>query len=282
MNERRVAAPGAPRTRPGSHGIGVICPYDFGLDRELWRWVPEAVSLLLTRTPHHVLPVSVRQAETVSATPIVTACARALVETSPAVVAYACTSGSFVRGMAGEKDLRRAIEAAGVPLGLTTSGALLSALAGLGVRRLAVATPYDEPVTARLGAFLREAGIDVVSSAFAGLTERIWAMEDAAVTHLVRQALPVSSDVDAVFVSCTNVPTLDLIEPLERELGIPVLSANQVTLWAALAAVGQRLATPGQRLAAVQPAASPTAAIGSFCSAHEAAGVEAAEVEALT
>lgn len=258
----RADAEAAP-PRPGSLGVGLICPYDFGLDRELWRWIPEAVSLLLTRTPHHVLPVSVRQAETVSAAPLVTACARTLVETSPAVVAYACTSGSFVRGLPGEQDLRRAIEAAGVPLGLTTSGALLTALAALGVRRLAVATPYDEEVTTRLGVFLRQAGVTVVSTAFAGLTERIWAMQDAEVAGLVRRALPTRGDADAVFVSCTNVPTLDLIEPLERELGIPVLSANQVTLWAALAAVGHRLATPQQQLAGVAAPAAPTVAIGS-------------------
>ena len=115
----------------GSVGVGVIAPYDFALDRELWRWVPETVNLLLTRTPHLPLPVSVAMAEAVSEGPDVTACARTLVETSPDVVAYACTSGSFVRGLAGEADLCRAIEAAGVPHGITTSGALLEAVQAL-------------------------------------------------------------------------------------------------------------------------------------------------------
>ncbi|CAN5546626.1 aspartate/glutamate racemase family protein [soil metagenome] len=235
----------------GSVGVGVIAPYDFALDRELWRWVPEAINLLLTRTPHHALPVSVAMAEAVSDAPAITACARTLVETSPDVVAYACTSGSFVRGLAGEAALRRAIEAAGVPRALTTSGALLQAVGALGIRRLAVATPYDDAVTARLSSFLAEAGVQVVSGATAGLTERIWALPYPEVARLWRSALPASGAADAVFMSCTNVPTLDLVEPLEAELGIPVLSANQVTLWAALAAVGFELATPGQALARV-------------------------------
>ncbi len=235
----------------GSVGVGVIAPYDFALDRELWRWVPEAVNLLLTRTPHHVLPVSIAMAEVVSDAPVLTACARTLVETSPDVVAYACTSGSFVRGLSGEAALCRAIEAAGVPRALTTSGALLWAVEALGIRRLAVATPYDDAVTARLSAFLAEAGVQVVSCAAAGLTERIWTLPYPEVARLWRSALPASgaAGADAVFMSCTNVPTLDLIEPLEAEFGIPVLSANQVTLWAALAAVGLELATPGQALA---------------------------------
>ncbi|HKJ12404.1 MAG TPA: Asp/Glu racemase [Ornithinimicrobium sp.] len=249
MSEVRHTAPGGRRSRSGSVGVGVVCPYDFGLDRELWRWVPDEVSLLLNRTPHHPLPVTVEQAETVSNTTTVTACARALVETAPRVVAFACTSGSFVHGVAGEREVCRAIEAAGVPRGVSTSGALLEALRALGVRRLAVATPYSQEVTAMLATFLDQAGVAVSSWASAGLTERIWAMSPDEVAALVRRAVPPTAGADAVFVSCTNVPTLDLIEPLEHELGIPVLSANQVTLWAALAEVGLRLATPGQRLA---------------------------------
>lgn len=240
-----------PTTPIGSVGVGIIAPYDFALDRELWRWVPEAINLLLTRTTHHMMPVSVAMAEAVSEPLELTACARTLVETSPDVVAYACTSGSFVRGLAGEAALRRAIEAAGVPRALTTSGALLQAVSALGIRRLAVATPYDKTVTQRLNIFLAQAGVHVVSVAAAGLTERIWALPYPEVAALWRSALPASgpTGADAVFMSCTNVPTLDLVEPLEAEFGIPVLSANQVTLWAALAAVSHELATPGQALA---------------------------------
>lgn len=32
-------------------GVGVVAPFDFALDRELWRWVPDEVSLHMTRTP---------------------------------------------------------------------------------------------------------------------------------------------------------------------------------------------------------------------------------------
>lgn len=39
---------------------------------------------------------------------------------------------------------------------------------------------------------------------------------------------------DALFISCTNVPTYDVLAPLQDELGIPVLSANQVTMRAAV------------------------------------------------
>jgi maleate isomerase len=53
-----------------------------------------------------------------------------------------------------------------------------------------------------------------------------------------------------VFVSCTNLPTYDVIAPMEAELGIPVLTANQVTMWAALRRTGHRALGTGQRLLA--------------------------------
>ena len=55
----------------------------------------------------------------------------------------------------------------------------------------------------------------------------------------------------AVFVACTNLPTYDLIAPLEQELGKPVLTANQVTLWAGLRRLGLTPEGPGQRLCAL-------------------------------
>jgi maleate isomerase len=55
-------------------------------------------------------------------------------------------------------------------------------------------------------------------------------------------------DAEAVFVSCTNVPTYDIIAPLERMLGKPVLTANQVTMCSALARFGAPAMGDGQRL----------------------------------
>jgi maleate isomerase len=68
--------------------------------------------------------------------------------------------------------------------------------------------------------------------------------------RLIREAD--SPDAEAVFVSCTNLPTYDLIAPLERELGKPVLTANQVTMWSALRLAGATAVGPGQRLLAAR------------------------------
>lgn len=129
------------------------------------------------------------------------------------------------------------------------------------MRQLAVATPYVAEVTERLGRFLAEAGIDVVSSVQLGLLGRIWATPYSATCDLVRHAD--RDDAEAVFVSCTNLPTYDAIAPLERTLGKPVLTAAQVTMWAAVRALGHPVRSNGQRLlddAAAVRANAPVAA----------------------
>lgn len=229
-------------------GVGVVVPYDMALDRELWRWVPDDVALLFTRTPYAPLPVTVEMAEYVADADVVRASVRDLAAVSPAVYAYACTSGSFVHGLAGERRLVDAMRQAGGAPAVTTSGALLAALEYLGLRRVGVATPYDPDVTERLARFLREAGVAVTSSAHLGLTADIWRVPYTATAELIRRAD--SPEAEAVLVSCTNLATYDVIAPLEAELGKPVLTANQATMWAALRAVDRAPVGPGQRLAA--------------------------------
>lgn len=109
-------------------GVGVVAPFDFALDRELWRWVPDDVSLHLTRTPFVPVEVGLDLARLVSEHETLGDAVRALNAVAPEVVAYACASGSFVGGIAGERAMREAMTRAGALPSLTTSGALLAAL----------------------------------------------------------------------------------------------------------------------------------------------------------
>ncbi|MGW7368592.1 maleate cis-trans isomerase family protein [Streptomyces sp. NPDC054841] len=227
-------------------GIGVVAPFDFALDRELWRWVPDDVSLRLTRTPYVPVEVSLDLARLVSEHETLDEAVRALAASEPEVVAYACTSGSFVGGLAGERAMCEAMTRAGDVTSLTTSGALLEALDELGARRIALVTPYTESVTQALEEYLGEAGVAVTGRAFLGLTRHIWKVPYRSVVDMARQA--VVGAADALFISCTNLPTYDAIPQLEAELRMPVLSANQVTMWAALHRIGVYAVGPYQAL----------------------------------
>ncbi|WP_159619904.1 Asp/Glu/hydantoin racemase [Ruania rhizosphaerae] len=230
-------------------GIGIIAPFDLALERELWRWCPLEVSLHLARTPFEPVPVSLEMAERVSDRTHLRRATQDVLGTEPEVVAYLCNSGSFIHGLGYERSLVEAILEAGAPAALTTSGALAEAIRALDLSRISVITPYDEPLTLRLHAYLAELGVDVIRSNHLGLGGGIWKVNYRTVAERIMAADAPESQ--AVFVSCTNLPTYDVIDPLERRLGKPVLTANQLTIWACLARMGLPMMGPGQWLSSV-------------------------------
>jgi maleate isomerase len=217
-------------------GIGVIAPFDFALDAELWAWTPEGVSVYVTRMPRVAPPVGLQMAEELRDHEAIAEATDELLATDPGVVVYACNSASYVHGVAGERRLRDVVLASGAPRALTASGAMLEALRAVSARRVSVGTPYDAPLTSRLAAFLAEDGHEVVGASNLGLHERIAWVSDHTVSELVRAAYRPETDV--VVVSCTNLPTSGVLVALEEELDRPILSANLVTMWAALRTIG--------------------------------------------
>lgn len=226
--------------------VGVVVPHDMVLDRELWRWVPDGVLLLFTRTPFVPLPVTARLVTRLADPDVLARTATDLTAADPHALVYACTSGSFAAGLDGEALLVEAMRSAGTPVAVTTTGAVVSALRYLGVARVAVATPYDQEITVLLADFLAAGGVQVVGSAHLGLAEGIWAVPYAVTRDLVRSAD--RPEAEAVVVSCTNLPTYDVVADLESELGKPVVTANQATMWAVLRALGLAAVGPGQAL----------------------------------
>jgi len=197
--------------------------------------MPAGASLYATRTPVTGLPVGVDFArEAAGDEEALTRAARDLAAAGAGATAYACTSASYANGLAGERRLRAALKRGGARCALTTSGALLEALAALGVRRVGVATPYDAALTAGLPEFLAEAGHESVAVAYLGLDQGIDRVRPRSVAELVRSAAP--AEAEAVVVSCTNLPTIEVLSELESELERPVVSANLATVWAALRA----------------------------------------------
>lgn len=230
-------------------GIGVIAPFDLAIERELWRWVPVEVTLHLARTHYEPVPVSRLMAELVSNTSHLAAATRDVLHVEPEVVAYLCASGSFVNGVEYEKTLVAAIEAAGAKCAVTTSGALAEAIRALHVDRMCVITPYDEELTELLRVFLSQLGVTVLRSDYLGLGGGIWKVNYRTVAErIVAVDRP---DADAVFVSCTNLRTYDIIDPLEQMLGKPILTANQLTMWACLGRMGLPMMGPGRWLRGV-------------------------------
>ncbi|AEF42035.1 maleate cis-trans isomerase family protein [Hoyosella subflava] len=227
-------------------GIGIIAPFDLALERELWRWLPMEVSLHLARTPYEPVEVSAEMAELVSDRRSVMLATRDVLHVEPEVIAYLCTSGSFIKGLSHERALVDAMLEAGAPDALTTSGALVEAVRHLNLSKVSVITPYDSILTEKLNDFLGELGVEVLQSDYLGLGGGMWRVNYRTIAERIIKADDPRSE--AVFVSCTNLPTYDLIEPMERQLGKPILTANQLTMWACLGRMKLPMMGPGKWL----------------------------------
>jgi len=160
--------------------------------------------------------------------------AEQLADTDVDVITFACTSGSFIHGPGWDEQLIARITAAtGIPASTTTT-ALVAALRELDVQRLVVGTPYPDEVNASERRFLEGIGIEVAQIEGLGL-ERDRQIGALTREDVVALALRVgATPSDAVFLSCTSLPTLPLLHELEQRLERPVISSNAVTIWDAL------------------------------------------------
>jgi maleate isomerase len=165
---------------------------------------------------------------------------RELADAEVAVVAFACTTGSLIKGAGFDQELVARMERAGGVGATTTSTALLAALTALGAKRVAVATPYVEELNQLEARFLESQGFEV--TALRGLDidsdPDIARVPYARTRDLVHETVQDDGSADAVFISCTNMPTLALLDQLEDELGRPVFSSVAVTIWHALSLAG--------------------------------------------
>lgn len=155
-------------------------------------------------------------------------------ETGAGAVVWACTSGSFIGGLAWAQAQSRELEARlGVPV-TSTALAFREALAALSARSVDLLGAYPQAVTQALVGFLGESGVAV---------EHVKALDCpyAADSHRMDIMAEVRTFCDShpgtarpLLVPDTAINTLELVEAMNRETGRMVLTANQVTLWAGL------------------------------------------------
>jgi maleate cis-trans isomerase len=160
-------------------------------------------------------------------------------ERGAAVAMWACTSGSFVFGWEGaRRQVAELEEDFGGPAS-STSLAFVAALEALGVREVAVAATYPEPVTRCFEELLGDAGIEVLAGGSHGIVtaEEVGTLGREAVLDLARGADHPAAG--AVLVPDTALHTVRRLGELEAAVGKPVLTANQVSVWEALRLAGR-------------------------------------------
>jgi maleate isomerase len=156
---------------------------------------------------------------------------------NPVAAAYVDTSISFVRGPGGDTEIAERIRRfLRVPT-IVTSTAVLAAFRALGARRAAVVSVYPETVDARIAPFFEPQGVAITSIGkpetrmeHGDVSEALAHMDPG---ELVEAGAALDGPgVDAIFIPCTAVRTLEAIEPLEARIGKPVITAIHATMWA--------------------------------------------------
>ena len=214
-------------TRATQLGL-IVLQADETIEQDMRRLLPADVELLVSRVPSgtHVTQDSLAAMETelTRAASLFPAGARL------SAVGYGCTSGSAQIGAGRVADKIKA--------GITTDhvsdpvSALIAACKAMNIRRLGLLSPYVASVSDRLRETLQQAGITV--SAFASFDvsqeSRVVRITPESITDAAIQ-LTKSDQMDGLFISCTNLRTLDIIADVEARIGKPVLTSNQVLAW---------------------------------------------------
>lgn len=155
---------------------------------------------------------------------------------SPQVIVMAHTATSYTLGQGLEATLVEQMEALSGARFITAFGSVLEALAHLGARRIAYATPYSAEMTARGKQHLEGCGIEVVSSGYLSNVRNIYEETSERAYAIAREVDHPEADV--IFLSGVGMPTLDALKPLEEDTGKPVISAASAMMWHALRTAG--------------------------------------------
>lgn len=164
-------------------------------------------------------------------------------------ITWACTSGSFVFGWEGaHQQVAQITERTGLPAS-STSLAFMRACRAMNLRRVVVAASYPQEVAEHFVSFLRAAGVEITgfSSHDIHTAAEVGTLGHEEVAQIVSgvQDVTARDGAQAILVPDTAMHTLAHLEHLELVAGLPVLTANQVTVFDALGVLGLDLHLDG-------------------------------------
>jgi maleate isomerase len=233
--------------------IGVLTPHaDVGPESELRAMAPPDVGIHTARVSFGAMAAGGAMDPTIPLAPV-----RAFAE-PPSVdnavellaaaplhaIGFGFTSSAYVLGAAAEDEMleRLRARAGGLPV-VSPTAAAVTALRGFGVERVALVDPpwFDAELNGLGRDYFRAARFDVVFAGPAELPSEQRGITPGALFEWVRKNVPPTAE--AVSIGGNGFRAVGIIDALEAELGRPILTANQVLLWAALRAAGADLAT---------------------------------------
>lgn len=203
----------------------------YSMEVEFYKMAPQGVTSHTTRVALSDQPESFSINDLSNLKEDVLKAAKILAQAPLSAMAFGCTSGSFVNGPDYDKQLIHSMEnIANIPC-TTTATAVVEALQKLKVKNIAVATPYTAEVNQLASKYFSEAGFNITNMTGLGLDDD-YAISELDSTQIYDMAMEADTeDAEAVFLSCTGLSAVHLVEALEEDLQKPVITSNQATFW---------------------------------------------------
>ena len=158
-------------------------------------------------------------------------------------VVYGCTSGTIAAGYNSiETKIKQAKSEAKV---ITPSTAAIKALKKLKIKKISVFTPYIKDLNNNVVEFFRKENFEVTSNSYFDISNDLdIGKVDQNYLFEVLSNMDLK-DSEALFVSCTALPVLSIIDKLEKKINKIVLSSNQALIWDTLEAIGKNNSIKG-------------------------------------
>jgi maleate isomerase len=221
--------------RQDSRRIGLLLPSSNSVQE------PDFASVLPKNITLHIARMGLSTVEAASTLRIVQEIeteSRKLADVDVDVIVFAATAPSSRNGVGYDRELVARITAASGKPATTASTALLEALHTLSAKRIVLGAPWSEAVNQTAAAFIEANGVKVLAQEALGIVRNLdIGLLDAQTAYDVGRRVD-RPDADAVMLACGNWTTFAVIDRLERDLGKPVLTTNQVSLWHALKIMG--------------------------------------------
>jgi maleate isomerase len=229
---KRVAVAYSLDDGPPEARIGLICLMtDLATERDFHRMLPDEGVMFYTARVRNVNPVTVENLRMMGPH-LSEAASQLLPDFRIDAVAYMALGYDEVRAQihAGRPT---------VPV-VTPITAAVAAARSLGMKRLSMLTPYVDSVSEPIRAYLEHNGIEVLNVASFGLES------DVDMARIPPDAIHAAAleachdDADGLFISCTALRAVEVIDALERTLKKPVISSVQCLFWQSLREAGYR------------------------------------------
>ena len=158
-------------------------------------------------------------------------------------VAYGCTSGTVAIG---EDRVKEKIQLAKPGCYVTTPiTSAIKAFKKMNAKKIAVFTPYQESVNKTIYEYLNKKNIDITSFSTFNLDLDVdIARVDPKYLFETLSKLDIN-DADALFISCTALPALEILDDVEKKIKKPVFSSNQTLIWDTIRSVGYQSSIEG-------------------------------------